>query len=71
MAGNLIEQAAEFIRKNDGYTLIAHISPDGDTLGSSLALYGILKELKKEAQVVCDNRIPPNYAFLPYANEIL
>ena len=71
MAGNLIEQAAEFIRKNDGFTLIAHISPDGDTLGSSLALYGILKELKKEAQVLCDNRIPPNYAFLPYANEIL
>jgi phosphoesterase RecJ-like protein len=71
MMGNPIDLAAEFIRENDGFTLIAHISPDGDTLGSSLALYGVLRELNKHAQVVCDNRVPPNYAFLPYANEIL
>ncbi len=71
MTGSPIEQAAEFIRENDGFTLIAHISPDGDTLGSSLALYGVLRELNKHAQVVCDNRVPPNYAFLPYADEIL
>ncbi|MCE5235946.1 MAG: bifunctional oligoribonuclease/PAP phosphatase NrnA [Clostridiaceae bacterium] len=71
MTGNLIEQAADFIRENDGFTLIAHISPDGDTLGSALALYGVLKELKKDAQVVCGNRVPPNYVFLPYADELL
>lgn len=71
MTGNPIEQAAAFIRGNDGFTLIAHISPDGDTLGSSLALYGVLKALKKDVQVVCDNRVPPNYAFLPYAGELL
>ncbi len=71
MAGILIEQAAEFIRENDGFTLIAHISPDGDTLGSALALYGVLRELHKDVQVVCGNRVPPNYAFLPGAQEVL
>lgn len=71
MVGILIEQAAEFIRENDGFTLIAHISPDGDTLGSALALYGVLRELQKDVQVVCDNRVPPNYTFLPGAQNVV
>lgn len=60
---------AELISANDSFTIISHTSPDGDTLGSSLALYIALKTLGKTAEVVCDYPVPHIYAFLPYCQE--
>ncbi len=62
---------ADMILENDGFTLIAHVSPDGDTLGSSLAMYAILSRLGKRAQIQCEQRLPVVYGFLPYTNTIL
>ena len=45
-------------------TIITHIRPDGDTLGSAYALYHALKKIGKKAYVVCDNEISPRYRFL-------
>jgi phosphoesterase RecJ-like protein len=46
----MLQDAVRFLRTYDDILLIAHISPDGDTLGSSFALYGALLELGKQAQ---------------------
>ena len=35
-----IESLRDYITSRDGFTVIAHISPDGDALGSTLALLG-------------------------------
>lgn len=56
---------ADLINQNGAFTIISHTSPDGDTLGSSLALYIALKALGKTAEVVCDYPVPHIYAFLP------
>ncbi len=61
---------AEWLRTENGFTLIAHVSPDGDTIGSSLALYGVLTAMGKRVRVVCDQRMPATYAFLPYADQL-
>lgn len=55
----------DFIKKGKAFTVLSHISPDGDTLGSALALYILLIRLGKTAEVVCDNPVPKIYAFLP------
>jgi len=60
-------RAADFIKTHDDFLLIAHVSPDGDTLGSCLALYCALLSLGKRAQVVCDQPVPYVYRFLPFA----
>ena len=65
-----ISQAAELIRANDEITIIAHISPDGDTLGSSLALKCVLTRLNKICRVVCDDSVPFIYHFLPHSEEL-
>lgn len=65
-----IESLAAFIRANDGFTIIAHMSPDGDALGSSLALLWLLKKLDKRAEAVCTDPVPHMYAFLPLAGEM-
>ncbi len=66
-----IDDLCAFIKARDGFTIIAHMSPDGDTLGSSLALLWLLRKLGKQAEAVCADPAPSMYAFLPLAGEVL
>ena len=70
LAQQEIDRIRDFITHNDGFTIIAHVSPDGDTLGSSLALLGMLLQMGKAAEAVCSDRIPPQFAALPLAETI-
>ena len=45
--------------------LFPHVSPDGDTIGSTLALKMLLVRLKKQVTVVLDGVPPRNLSFLP------
>ncbi len=56
--------AASFIQSHQSFYLAAHQSPDGDTMGSCLALRAALLELGKEATVVCPDPAPKNLSFL-------
>lgn len=47
-----------------------HTSPDGDSLGSSMALMHGLNKLGKNAYIICKDKVPEALSFLPYANEI-
>lgn len=63
-AGNLLVQAQKIV-------LCSHISPDGDTLGSTLALGHLLRNLGKEVILIVDDDIPMSLKFLPGVNEYL
>ena len=65
-----IESLRDYITSRDGFTVIAHISPDGDALGSTLALLGLLRRLGKRAEAVCTDRAPALYGFLPLADQL-
>lgn len=69
MAGSMSE-ILSFIRDNDRFTILSHTSPDGDTLGSALALRLLLNALGKEAEVACSHPVPGAYDFLPGAAEV-
>ena len=45
--------------------LLAHVSPDGDTMGSTLALRLAFLALGKQADVICDGDMPDNLKYLP------
>lgn len=62
--------AIDFFRSHNDITLIAHVSPDGDTLGSCLGLYHALSSVGKTIQVVCDDPVPKIYCILPGAEKI-
>lgn len=49
--------------------ILTHEMPDGDAVGSSLAVYNSLKQLGKTADLVIPE-YPKNFAFLPGAKEI-
>lgn len=44
-----ITECAAFLRSNDGYLLLTHVRPDGDTLCSAAALCSALRRLGKTA----------------------
>jgi phosphoesterase RecJ-like protein len=44
--------------------LTAHVRPDGDCIGSEIAVQWILKSLGKDVRIVNPQRTPPNLAFL-------
>ena len=47
------------------FALSTHINPDGDAIGSELALYLFLTEIGKSVKVFNTDAVPKNYKFLP------
>ncbi len=66
-----IKKAAELIAMTSGRTLIlCHRRPDGDTLGSALALKAVIEYLGREADIACCDSIPSNCGFLFEGREL-
>ena len=57
----------EVLQKNETFLISSHISPDGDAIGSQLALYSLLSDLGKKVSVVDSEPVPFAYSFLPNA----
>ena len=47
-----IEQTGEFLKSHDGYLILTHVRPDGDTVGCAAALCRGLRDLGKTAHVL-------------------
>ncbi len=54
-------ECAAFLRENDGYLIISHKRPDGDTLGSGAALCSALRRLGKTAYCIKNQETTDNY----------
>jgi phosphoesterase RecJ-like protein len=57
-------------KKEKRFLIANHISPDGDTVGSGLALSAALESMGKETAIYCRDRIPRYYRFLPGQEKI-
>ncbi len=66
---NLRELGAK-IKNETRIALFCHVRPDGDTFGSALALKLILQKLGIEAEVLCDDPVPPRFFFLPAVKSV-
>ncbi len=66
----LYKQVSEIINSNDNFLIITHVYPDGDSLGSQVALYQLISRLKKNVVAICNSELPYQYKFLPYLSEI-
>jgi phosphoesterase RecJ-like protein len=54
------------LRKYDRFLITSHRRPEGDSIGSEMAMCLLLKKLGKEAVVVNDDLIPENLDFLKF-----
>lgn len=66
-----IKRLRQYLEESETIVITCHVSPDGDAVGSSLAMYHVLLSLGKNVKVVTPDMIPQNLTFLPGAKEIL
>lgn len=59
-----MEEVVDLIREHQRFALTTHLSPEGDAIGSALALRLILRRLGKEAVVILQDPLPSNLRFL-------
>lgn len=59
-----------FVRPHSRFLLLTHVRPDGDALGSQLAMANLLEQLGKQARVVIGSRFPDRYGFMDPAKRI-
>ncbi len=62
-----LSAVADAIRANDRFLLVTHENPDGDALGSVLAMKRALDQLGKDAVMFVGGEmtLPPDYDFMP------
>lgn len=60
-----ISQAIKLIDKSKNIFIASHINPDGDNIGSILALGLGLKKLSKNVNILKTDKIPDDFNFLP------
>jgi phosphoesterase RecJ-like protein len=53
-----IESFVDIIQNSHSVVIVPHIGPDGDAIGSCLALRSLLKNLNKEANIIIPNEFP-------------
>lgn len=60
----------ETIERSEKIVITTHLSPDGDALGSSLALYHYLKNIGKQVRIIVPNSFPYFLKWMKGAGEI-
>ena len=65
-----IELLADYLKERNNILLLSHVNPDGDALGSMIALGEGLKSLGKTVRLFNKTGAPSLYAFLPGVAEV-
>jgi phosphoesterase RecJ-like protein len=68
---NELEQVLREIAQRGRFLITSHARPDGDAIGSTLALAQILRRMGKTAEVVLGDSVPVIYKPLPMAETIV
>jgi phosphoesterase RecJ-like protein len=71
IAEELIGRFREAIHVKNEIVIVSHVSPDGDAIGSSLALWHYLRQLGKNAYVIVPNAFPAFLSWMPGAKNIV
>ena len=58
------------LEKADRVLVITHIDPDGDAIGSLTAVGQALKQTGFRVTLVCDDRVPARFNYLPMATDV-
>ena len=66
----IVQKIIEVINNNSSFLVTTHEGPDGDAVGSSLALASFLRKSGKDVVVHFRDPVPELYAFLPGADTV-
>jgi phosphoesterase RecJ-like protein len=67
----MLERIKEIVESGEKFLITSHVDPDGDAVGSVLAMHRVLRSLGKDSRVYLKDTIPYRYAFLPAPADLL
>lgn len=70
MPADPIPAILDVLRRGDRFLVCSHSRPDGDAVGSMLAMGDLLRQMGKRADLVAADRVPHIYRTLPGAESI-
>lgn len=65
-----LDEIKDKIKNSETVVIYTHENPDGDAVGSSLAMYNVLKQMGKNVEVIVP-KYPNTFRFLPGSDEVL
>lgn len=67
---NSFQEIADAIHAHDSFVLLSHVRPDGDAIGSQIALGHALEAVGKTVHYVNEDGLPASLEFLPGSGKI-
>lgn len=64
------QDIGEVFAKHDSFVILSHVRPDGDAIGSQLALGLALEAAGKKVRLINEDGLPDNLIFLPESQRI-
>lgn len=58
------QELIKLIKTNNRFIVTCHVHPDGDAIGSLLAIGFVLKKFGKQVELICSEGVPSVYLFL-------
>ncbi|MFA5839467.1 MAG: bifunctional oligoribonuclease/PAP phosphatase NrnA [Candidatus Margulisiibacteriota bacterium] len=71
MKTKIFDQIRKKLKSVKTAIIAAHVDPDGDAIGSSLALAMLLEKMRIKATVYSKDNVPEIYNFLPRSGEVV
>ena len=68
---NNIHEITKIFENSEKIIISTHFNPDGDAIGSALALWNYLKENDKNAAIIISDEVPKNMQFLSGADKVV
>lgn len=65
-----VKKIGEIINENESFLVISHVNPDGDAIGSTLALGSVLESIGKTVYYRNEDGVPSSLEFLPSADSV-
>jgi len=71
LANSEIQEIKQLLTQGKKIVITSHTNPDGDAIGSSLAMYHYLKKLGNDVNMMVPNNFPDYYNWLPDSDKIV
>jgi len=68
---NSYAEIAQVLRENESFVILSHIRPDGDAIGSTVALGSALEAMGKKVTMINEDGVPDSLAFLPGSERVM
>src|SRR5262245_2468215 len=71
MWADTLQEAAAFIRVRDDFLVVSHVQPEGDALGSTVAIGWLLEKLGKTYTMLNEGPVPSRLRYLWRSGDIV